>query len=321
MRLILTVTICLIDFYLLFSQGGIILTNGTKIDFTKFKSSGNQLTIHNGKEKTLVDLIQVKGYYNNWENIFYFNKPVLPLKNFPQNDYHFITLVTEGKINLYKKISITTVPGATHQYQMIYEDTDYYIEKGDRLEFILEPHLVNNKTKNLSILNSFISDNQNILNSLNDEFKLNSKSLINTIRNYNLQEFDSVNSINRNSDSTKLLFYRAGKNITTNLVERTRYNQLSDDDITIHIFNKVYTIKMYDWLETIIPSNQLVKVCFGENKSFCELISGNNFFTLHFEISLTKDSEYLLERKTLEDYQIILTRLQDYNRKYRTKNK
>lgn len=293
-------------------QGTLLLQDGQKINFTKKKESGDKLILTDKKQKREINVNEVKGYFEDYEFIIYYKKPF----NSTRNQYLRRTL--EGKINLYQKTTTTKSYNGNGGYSYINSE-EYYIEKGDRFELIFETGVVGQgKKQRIEILKSLVSDSDVTLNSISEDFKLTSENLINVIRNYNIQKYESKVTLDTSSLST-IVFYRVGKDIAKSISERIQYRNLSDDSISISIHNKSFILPSYEWQEVKIPVNELIKMCMGNTNSYCDLINAHNLFKIYIEVGHNKKSgEFYIKQTGYQEGISVLSRLEE-NRKWKRK--
>jgi hypothetical protein len=302
-----------------FGQGSIILNNGQEVNFTKFKEFDTYLLVSAGKEKIKLDAQKIKGYFNDFESLFFYRmpntNPKLLLIN--PNTYQFMVRVVNGKINLYKKEEISQRTSAVSSTYNV-----YYIEKNDECEFIYQTqgNLLSGRNEKMQILKSFMSDNAYISQLLDSEFKLTEENLIKIIKEYNLLEFKPTNPTI--IDSAKVKLYRLGVDLTHNLEDRVKYGKLSKEPIQIFINQKNYMLDNYHWMEITVPAEELIKVCFGEVDKNCELLYAHRYFTNYLELALDKKSNlYSVDVKSETEAQSMIEDLNDYNKRNSKKPK
>ncbi|HEY3405569.1 MAG TPA: hypothetical protein VGK59_19435 [Ohtaekwangia sp.] len=261
-------------------QGYIILINNQKIEYDKFKSFDTSLLIDvpgkKGKEnKRRIDIDSVFAYYGERSNWLEYKKPAED--STASIPYQFIARYVSGKINLYRYYFISR-----NAYTSV-AVTQYFIEKEDKFERAYTANTVRHgKEKTLENLKRLVSDNPDILKTIDDEFNLNEENLLDVVRRYNLAAFE----------------YPAEAD-TTSYAEVVIYKRLkstTDKGIKVQVNGKDVAWPSTNFLTLKVPLKALSKVCIGGNK-WCELIEGLSLVETYYKIVPDTKTGYSMEKK------------------------
>jgi hypothetical protein len=302
-KLLLALLFCFVFFADIFGQGYLILKDNRKIKFDKFKIEKDYLVVNvfGEKKKQQIPGVDVVGCYYQNDNMFYYCKPILDSTLFER--YQFIQKKIPGRINLYEKIITTYIsPNSSGTLAHVESSSYYYIEKSDKFEVILRPRsLGRKKVENIEILKSLVSDSPEILNSIGNDYKLNSKNLVKTIKQYNLLMLEQ-NLFQDTLNQCEIVFFK-------------RRNGHINKDIEVFINDVPVIAKTGDYFSIKLGHGEVRKVCFDAEGKNCELLEGIPYFKTYYEIGFEFDSDLFLKARTKEHADFYMKMIDYHNGK------
>jgi hypothetical protein len=307
-KIILISTISLLFLSNVHSQSYIDFFDGKTIEYDKIEVQQSHLkyTQKNSKTPIEVNKMNVKGYYSESENIYYYQKNGLKEK------------VIEGKINVYSSLFTEERAGSGPLYNpsgniMMWGGSNSLTYITWHLEHDLKlKHFFNQKKGSLpkkkkklnrEIFRAAISDDTVSLK----EFSLvgakpKIKNLLAIIKGYNTRHY-----LQNNEDKvidelySKVIILRDGKQ--------------SKKNIEFTVNEEKYILENNSKLEISIPSNKSSLICIANsiNKS-CDLISSSTKFKRYFGLKLNKkDNGFISKVNGNSNY--FKTRLEYYEKR------
>jgi hypothetical protein len=143
---------------------------------------------------------------------------------------------------------------------------------------------LSNKREKLQVLKTFISDNPQLVKSIeDDDFKMTPKNVRMIIRKYNYQYLNSSDRLNRFYDSSRVNFFVSN-------------HKMIKDSCTL-IINDSMKFKFKSEIYLKMNASRPAKICVSLNKyDNCNLISIRPFESNYFLIKLEKNGLSLVER-------------------------
>lgn len=275
----------------------LILKSGEKVEFKKWKLYKEHIRIlHNGSEKSEIDINEIDGYFDPSLSKRYYKKPAPPdiFATKKRLTYEFVERIVEGKINLYESIqykgSHITTPGGS---MMPSADVDYYIEKNDDYRWVFTGKW--QKAETLDVLKKLLGDDETLVGKLNAaNFKINLKTITQLIREYNVRAFAGVAS-GSYQEAGSVGFY-------ARIIGKKMYDILLkvNDSLT-------YQVPDNNVLNVRLPVSTRSKVCFvAGSAELCNVISASPFMMTHYELEVNmKDLVMELNLKDLSRFSCI----------------
>lgn len=261
-------------------QGYIVLKDGQRIKYKKFKTRDNDLVVDvvDQKTKQQFNLATVLGYYTIEGQLFYWTKPELIDV---ASNYQLIKREMTGKINLYMKTVnwhyySPNGSGGSTSYDY------YYIEKSNRFETaFVNGHIWQNKKEKIQILKDLVSDHPQVLAQIDDEFKLTVDHLKKVVREYNLAMFTQVIP----KDTSRYNY----------LIVYARPQKPTADSIPLSINGDLFSLGINEFLKLKIYTDMYTKICVGKDYEWCDLIEGSTYVKTYLEVDVDKKLGYSLK--------------------------
>jgi hypothetical protein len=269
MRLSLLVLIFL--GHLCFSQSILLKKNGEQLPFKKIKFHSNDVQIvTDNKVKIKINADDITAYYDESENkIFYKKQGIENPITWEEPNYDFFEMVTEGKINLYKKLLAV---GNPYNLKTGGIADHYYAEKGMLFKNVFVADILRSHKKELERLKPLIEDDPELLKKMEREsFKFNGQNLISAIKEYNVKHFKGSH-LNGNQNQMQVKFYSKGEFSIEKLIIKV-------NDSLEYKLNPVHPVLINLSIE------QPTKMCliWGE-QSWCELLPAISIPVVYYEI-------------------------------------
>lgn len=286
------------------AQTFVLLKSGEKIEYKKYKIKSKDHLIEINKPKPfVVDLAEINYLVNKKGEIKYIkerNVEEVGQENILfASKYTEMEKVIEGKISIFKYVvnKSSTNPYGAGDHTVTY----FYMEMGDKFDKIFNPNLLESgKKHNLKTFQEYFSDDAEILKTLNsNSFKANSTNILELIRKYNINAFQSVSPESESELYDVILF-------------RGYTGQDKELTAEIDVAGKKITLANMNYKRIKLPERNPVKICIsnGTNK-MCDLISGSKCVLKNYEIQLKPNGDIYIEVKNKKEYQRYIHALND----------
>lgn len=309
MKLKFTILFLVTVAYSSFCQNVLIKTNGETLSCKRLKfKDGYVEVVREGKGKMKVSEDDIAGYYDelNYQTIFY-KKPIVADNEenfdlFPdkrdRNKFNYLEREEVGKINLYKRIKATGSPGRMTPIGMTPSTMNttvyYYAEKdGEYKNVFITGRSLREREKDLKVLIPFIADDPVLLRKVeSDDFRLNEKRLLQTVREYNLNNFQKA-AWDQDNKASNVSFYTR---VRSNLKEKMT---ISVND-SLHLKLPVSALP----LPVSLPNNVPSKVCINwEGGSYCSTLVSCPFAMHYYELDYSvSNKSFEIKKRTLNEF-------------------
>lgn len=289
---LLTLLLCLLTLINLDAQSFLVLKNGEKIDYKKYKIKDKDRAIEIKKPKPAIIKIDDADYIVTSKGEIRFIRPAVENDILFEPDYTLMEKIVDGKISILKYSKTTTLysgPNGTNSHTTTY----HFIEKDEKLVQIFSSGLLENRKKNNQYtISRYFSDDKEILNRLNsDDFEANAKNVLDLIREYNVHAYEK-SSFTTESKLTDAILFRGYSNQNEKLVA-----EIAIEDQNFSLTNMAYRrIKLLN--------EKPMKICVsnGENE-LCDLIKGSKYMIKYVEIILKKNGDIDFRTRNKDQYQ------------------
>ena len=299
---LLTIILCLLSFIILNAQSFLVLNNGQKIEYKKFKIKDKLQSIEIKKPKpALIKITDINYLVNDKNEIRYIKdrvNEVSPLQvdwnTTMDPDYAIMEKIVEGKISILNYSTASThYAGPDGMSTYSNSKTYYFIEKEGVFRQIFTAGLLENKKKNnQNTLSGYFSDDEKILNRINsDDFEANAKNVLDLIREYNVHAYEKA-SVNTEAELTDAIVFRGYSNQNEKLIA-----EIELEDQKFSLTKMAYRrIKLLD--------EKPMKICAsnGENE-LCDLIKGSKYMIKYVEVILKKNGDIDFRIRNKDQYQ------------------
>jgi len=296
---LLILIICIVSLFNLNAQSFLVLNNGEKIDYRKYKIKGKDNAIEIKKPKPAIIKIDDVDYIVTSTGDIRFIRPVVDSDLF-NIDYALMEKIIDGKISILIYSTATIFysdPGGINTYSN--SKTYQFIEKEGKFIQVFASGLMENKKKdNQNTFRRYFSDDEEILNRLNsNDFVANYNNMLDLIRDYNVHAYEK-SPMSKETNLYDAILFRGFSNQSDKLVA-----EVEIEDQNFLLANMAYRrIKLLD-------ANPM-KICINNGKNeFCDLIVGSKYMIKYIEIILKKNGAIGFRTRNKDQYQIFRNEL------------
>lgn len=299
------IIILISSFFHLNAQSFLILKNGEKVEYKKYKIKDKDHIVEIKKPKpAIVKISEIDLLVNDAGEIRYIKERVNDVSALSGDwhaamdpDYTVMEKELDGKISIFSYI----VSHNYGQYGGQQTVTYYFLEKGELFTQIFNSDLLESKKKNnKEAFNEYFSDDEEILNKLNaEDFKANGKNIYNLIREYNIKAIDEESST-FDGEQCGIILFRGYSSQAKGLVAE------------IDVAGQHITLENMNYQRVKLPDDQPVKICVSNGKTeHCDIISSSKHVLKTIEIQLKLNGEIDIETKNKKQYQRYINILRD----------